>query len=229
MSGCWQIGEDAAGVTRVRFRRGGDIADPAAELRHELAGRSRRVLLAEELQDWPPLGAEPLLGAERMPVVASVGGQLPAHALPELLEADVRIGAEPLELPIADRDGGVLVDPRAIARLSALAGGAASYWVLSRRRLDGPEALRGGLLDELTTGTAEALAAVALAAATRIAAGAPLALEYAKEALRRGARQSLPEGIEVEADLYSILQTTADRREGVEAFLEGRPPSFRGE
>ena len=38
----------------------------------------------------------------------------------------------------------------------------------------------------------------------------------------------LADGIRMEQDLYVLLQTTADRREGVRAFLERRPPRFAG-
>jgi len=56
---------------------------------------------------------------------------------------------------------------------------------------------------------------------------APLALEYAKEAVRDGAELRLREGLALEADLNTLLQTTEDRAEGIAAFLQKRAPRFR--
>jgi 1,4-dihydroxy-2-naphthoyl-CoA synthase len=39
---------------------------------------------------------------------------------------------------------------------------------------------------------------------------------------------TLSQGMRLEADLYFLLHTTDDRREGIEAFREKRPPKFEG-
>ena len=54
----------------------------------------------------------------------------------------------------------------------------------------------------------------------------PLALRYAKEAVLRALDLPLADGVRLEHDLYVLLQTTADRREGVRAFIERRSPRF---
>jgi enoyl-CoA hydratase/carnithine racemase len=69
----------------------------------------------------------------------------------------------------------------------------------------------------------------ALALARTIASRAPLATRFAKEAVLRGVEQPLQQGLRTELDMTVILQTTADRAEGVRAFVEGRPPKFTGE
>ena len=68
----------------------------------------------------------------------------------------------------------------------------------------------------------------AAALAGRIAAQGPLAVRYAKEAVLRGMEMPLEQALRFETDLTIILQTTEDRAEGVRAFLEKRPPQFKG-
>ena len=48
-------------------------------------------------------------------------------------------------------------------------------------------------------------------------------------AVRRGVELTLQEGLRAELDMTVILQTTADRAEGVRAFIERREPRFTGQ
>ena len=64
--------------------------------------------------------------------------------------------------------------------------------------------------------------------ARALAAKGPLALRLGKEAVVRALDLPLADGIRLEHDLYVLLQTTADRRAGIEAFLARRKPRFGG-
>ena len=66
------------------------------------------------------------------------------------------------------------------------------------------------------------------AVARRIAARGPVAVRVAKEAVARGIELPLSQALRLEHDLTVLLQATADREEGVRAFLERRPPRFEG-
>ena len=69
----------------------------------------------------------------------------------------------------------------------------------------------------------------ALSLARKIAGHAPVALEYAKETISKGMDMTLEQGLRLEQDLTVILQSTADRAEGIKSFLEKRKPEFHGE
>ena len=64
--------------------------------------------------------------------------------------------------------------------------------------------------------------------AALLASKAPLAARFLKESVRRGLEVPLDEALLIEEDLYLLLQTTEDRKEGIRAFLEKRMPRFRG-
>ena len=57
---------------------------------------------------------------------------------------------------------------------------------------------------------------------------APLAVKYAMEAVGRGVEMPQEEGLFLEATLFGLVCSTEDMREGTKAFLEKRPPLFRG-
>ena len=75
-----------------------------------------------------------------------------------------------------------------------------------------------GLVSRVVKGAS--LAAETEALARTIAAKAPIALRFIKEAVNKGLDLTLEQGLRLEADLYFLIHTTADRTEGVTAFLE---------
>jgi len=69
----------------------------------------------------------------------------------------------------------------------------------------------------------------ALELAATIASNSPVAVRNAKRALRRGQDLTLAEGLAVEDTAWRNAIFSADRVEGVRAFLEKRPPQWPGD
>ena len=99
--------------------------------------------------------------------------------------------------------------------------------VLTGRLLDAREALDIGLVHEVHP--ADRLTERGEELARSLAALAPIAARYAKESVLKGMDMTLEQGMRLEMDMNLILQTTADREEGIASFLERREPNFTGE
>ena len=161
------------------------------------------------------------------PVIAAVNGDALDHGLELALAADVRIAAPEARFGLTDVTKGVLPWDGGTLRLPRVVGPAwAADMVLTGRVLCAGEALSIGLVNRIAPDGH--LIDEAHALASEVAAGAPLAARYAKEALTAGMELSLEQGLRLEADLNILLHTTADRAEGIRSFLERRKPQYTG-
>lgn len=113
-------------------------------------------------------------------------------------------------------------------RLARLIGkGRALEMCLTGRRFNAEDAFRWGLVNEITT--PEDLHTRAMALLNELVQFSPIALQSILSAIHSGYDLPLEEAFELEATHFGICCTTADKREGVNAFLEKRAAVFSGE
>jgi enoyl-CoA hydratase len=159
----------------------------------------------------------------RQPVIARLNG----HALGggcELAQAcDVRIAHERAKLGQPEINLGIMPGGGGTQRLVRLVGeGQAMRLVLSGELVSAEEAAKIGLVDEVHGD--ETFDDRVYDLAGSMADKSPVALEFAKQAVKAGSRMGLDQGIEYEAELFAQLFGHDDKDEGIDAFLEDRDP-----
>ncbi len=102
----------------------------------------------------------------------------------------------------------------------------AKLFMLTGQRISATRAEAWGLITQAVPN--DALDGAVGELADELAERAPLALRTLKTVLNRGAAASLETALELERKAYAWLRSTHDYAEGVTAFLEKRPPQFRG-
>jgi len=100
--------------------------------------------------------------------------------------------------------------------------GRAADLIFSGRRVGADEAAAIGLADRLVPAGQARESALELA--RQFAANSPVAVRAAKQALRNGAGLGLAAALDVEDAAWRTAAGSADRREGIAAFAEKRPP-----
>lgn len=173
-------------------------------------------------------GWNDVLEAVRKPTIAAIRGYCLGGGLEVALACDIRIAAEGSTFGLPEVGLGLIPGAGGTQRLQRVVGlGHALWMALSGDRVTAERAYEIGLITQLVS-PAEALLERALETAERLSRNAPLAVSYAKEAVRRGASLPLTEGLQIEDDLATLLLGTEDRAEGVRAFKEKRAPAYRG-
>jgi enoyl-CoA hydratase len=213
-------------------------ADPAcraivitgARERAFAAGADIRELLdstPDSLHEADPFAVVDRVGRLATPTIAAVrgyalgGGAELAMACDMLVAGDdAQFGQPELVIGVIPGAGGTQRLARAIGKVRAM------ELVLTGRRIRADEAERLGLVTKVVP-AAETLAA-ALDLAASIAAMPPLAVAAAKAAVVAAQELPLAAGLRRERDLFEALFATDDQREGMTAFLEKRPPEWRG-
>lgn len=201
----------------------GDRAFVAGADITEMEGRSA-------VEQWRVMKAPTIYEAvERLPkpVIAAINGFCLGGGLELALACDLRIAAATAMFGQPEVGLGIIPGGGGTQRLPRLVGlGAALRLILTGEMIPADEALRLGIVEEVVP--QEQLLSRAFEVAELIAAKSPVALAAAKEATRAALNLPLEDGLKLETALFQVCFASADRAEGVRAFLEKRAPSFAG-
>lgn len=163
----------------------------------------------------------------RLPVVAAIEGFCITGGLELALACDVRVAAEGSSYAITSARIGTVAGAGGTQRLPRLIGlSRALHLLMSAATIDAQEASRIGLVDRLVP-QGQALEA-ALEWCAMYAERAPLSVAFAKRAVHRGMQMDLASALEFETMLVTTVYGTADKQEGISAFLEKRQAKFSG-
>ena len=161
------------------------------------------------------------------PVIAKLRGYCLGVGLELALACDFRVATEDVQLGLPEVGLGMIPGSGGTQRLARLVGlGRAKDVVMRRRRIGAAEALAWGLVSEVVP--PDELDAAVDRVIADLAELPPLALRMAKRVLNQVYDAPLAVGLELEGLAYGLLRSTRDFREGVEAFVEKRPPQFEG-
>ncbi|MEP7139885.1 MAG: enoyl-CoA hydratase [Caldimonas sp.] len=196
------------------FAAGADISAMAS---YDFVGAYSKGLIS---RNWETIRSirKPVIGA--VAGFALGGGCEVAMMCDIVIAADnAKFGQPEIKLGIIPGAGGTQRLPRAVGKAKAM------DLVLTARMMDAHEAERAGLVSRVVP--AAELLDVALAAAETICGFSGPSVMMAKEAVNRSFEMPLSDGVAFERHLFHSLFATADKNEGMEAFLAKRKPDFR--
>lgn len=155
------------------------------------------------------------------PILAMINGYCFGGGLELAMACDIRIASDRASLGQTELNIGIIPGGGGSQRLPRLVGlGNAMRLTLTGDRIDAAEALRIGLVDEVVPHAR--LERRSFEIAGKIAAHGALAVRLAKAAIRASARLPLDQGLRYEQSLFALAMASADKEEGVRAFLEKR-------
>ncbi|OXM47906.1 enoyl-CoA hydratase [Amycolatopsis thailandensis] len=196
------------------FAAGADIS--------EMAGKTVSDMVAEDY-----FGGWEAFAALRTPKVAAVSGFALGGGCELAMMCDLVIAADTAKFGQPEITLGVIPGIGGTQRLTRLVGKAkAMDLILTGRLIDAVEAERIGLISRAVP--AGTLLAEVTEAATRIAGYGKIAAMAARDCVDRALETGLADGIRYERRVFHSLFATADQKEGMQAFLDKRKPSFEG-
>ena len=161
------------------------------------------------------------------PVIAMINGfafggglELALACHMRTMAKEAKIGLPEVTLSIIPGYGGTQRLPRIVGR------GRALEMILTGHPIDAETAERFGLVNRVAD--REHLHDETFMLAESMLNNGPLAMAMATESVLRGSETTLEEGLRIECDLFGIISSTEDMREGLNAFLEKRTPDYKG-
>jgi enoyl-CoA hydratase len=203
-----------------------------------LAGDERAFAAGADIKEMAGAGTVEMMGRGVLglwratasctkPVVAAVRGYALGGGCELALLCDIVIASETARFGQPEIRIGTIPGGGGTQRLVAAIGKhRAMKYLLSGAMFSGREAFEMGLASEAVADAEVEPRAVALA--SEIASLSPIAVQQLKDVALRGMDLPLDAGLALETKALHLLFSTEDQKEGMAAFIEKRPPNFRG-
>jgi enoyl-CoA hydratase len=161
------------------------------------------------------------------PSIAAVNGFALGGGCELALACSIRLASRSAKFGQPEVKLGIIPGYGGTQRLARLCGkGVAHELCLSGEMISAEEAQRIGLVNHVYE--PEELMPAAQSLAKKIAANAPMAVQFTMDAIERGQEMPQEQGLFLEASLFGMTCATDDMREGTRAFLEKRAAQFQG-
>ncbi len=186
-------------------------------------------MTAMEARAFAMLGQAVFRKIETMekPVIAAVNGFALGGGCELAMSCDFRIASDAAKFGQPEVGLGVTPGFGGTQRLPRLVGeGMAKELCYTGDTIDANEALRIGLVNHVVPG--DELMTYVKDMAKRIASKGQLAVRMCKKAINEGMQVDIDRAMTLEADIFGILFSTEEQKEGMTAFVEKRKPVFTG-
>jgi enoyl-CoA hydratase len=186
-------------------------------------------LTAVEAREFALLGQAAFNKIENLPqpVIAAVNGFALGGGCELAMSCDIRLASENAKFGQPEVNLGVPPGFAGTQRLPRLVGkGVAKELLYTADMIDAAEAHRIGLVNKVYV--ADELMAAAMKMAGKIAAKGQIAIRLTKSAVNQGLEMDLARGMAYEAEVFGLVFSTEDQKEGMTAFLEKRKAEFKG-
>lgn len=204
------------------FCSGGDIKLMKERMDADISFRERLESYRKDVA-----GMVKCLKSIRQPVIAKINGAVYGAGCSIAMLCDIRITSDHVKFGMPFGKRGLIPDwgatyflPRLVGRSNAI------DLAVTGRSFDAAEALRIGFVNQVVPG--EALDEYVTDICRQILENGPFSVMAAKEAIDQALESELDTALEREAQIQSSCFRSDDHREGVESFLEKRPPEFKG-
>lgn len=161
------------------------------------------------------------------PVIAAVNGIALGGGTELALASDIRIASSKASMGLTETRLAIIPGAGGTQRLPRLIGkGKAKELIFTGKRIDGQEAVKIGLINQLCE--PDDLLEACREMAAMICETGPVAIEQAKYAINYGLETDMHTGLAIESNAYWVCIPTEDRLEGLAAFKEKRKPIYKG-